>query len=229
MLLLAACSGGGTNNTPPQNKPPSADDSRFERNPLSPLPELPPRWMWPRDNARVASEQFWGVWQTAQHSTSRMLLSADGLLWHAFGDSTSTTHDRLVELSKFGSKVMFCVEFEDEGKQYRSRPRNVSFGRGAHFKDRELRWTLRREPDQRREIELVGADPASVADDFRLLLLPDDVRLGYAPLPGDARGGKLVLVADGLTIPREGLVCFLQIADRRTDTLDLIKLILDAQ
>ncbi|MCC6575097.1 MAG: hypothetical protein IT462_15070 [Planctomycetes bacterium] len=227
-LLLSACGGGIANNNAHANNAGAnkACGIKFEREPLEERPVLDPFDLWPPDGARMASENFWGIWQTSEHDASRMLLSTDGLLWHAFGDSTAVTHDRLVDLAQFtGSRVKFSVEFNEKGTAYRSRPRTVSFGRGAHFKDREVHMFVEPRPDQRKEVDLVGGDPRAMADDFQIALSPREMKFGIVPLEGDDKGGKVLLYVDGTTVPEKGAVLFLQIHDRRSETLDRLKIV----
>lgn len=233
-LLFAACGGGGAanSNTPRTNTvtPKPACGPKFVRVELENLDSRDPPYLWPPNNARLAGEPFWGIWKTHDHSPSQMLLSADGKLWHAFGDSTASVHDRQVELARFNSRVMFCVEFEENGKRYRSRVRSAEFGKGAHFKDREVRMVVEPKPDQRHEIELVGANPLAIdGGDYQFAQVPEGMYIGCAPRLGEDNGGKVVLVVDGRTVPQGGAACYLQVADRRTDTLDRIKIVIEAR
>ncbi len=237
LLMLPACSpvagsnaannsGGGATGTVSGVK----GTAIYDRIPLEDLgPPLDPIYLWPPDKSRIASTEFWGIWQTRERESARMLLSDDGSLWRYFGESSAITHDRLIDMTRFGSSVIFCVEYQDGEKRFRSRPRTVSFGQGAHFKDREMRMVIERKPEQKAEIALVGVDPATVADDLRFAQLPREVEIGFACPRGEPTGGKIILVADGSTFPPGGLYCYLEVPDRRTDTLDRIKVIVEVK
>jgi hypothetical protein len=156
---------GNGNQPAPANMPSSNADPNgllYEQVPLEDLPELDPIALWPRDGLRVSAVTFWASWQTSEQSACRLIATSDGKLWHDIGSTAGTTHYLETDLAYFSGEVRIAVEFTERGERYRSRPRTVHFGQGAHFAQREYQYTLSGTAAQSWPIEVVGRDVRSL-------------------------------------------------------------------
>lgn len=227
-LTLAACGGGQANNAPRSNNPinaPPKEDIKFERVPLEELPERDPPYVWPSDGFRMAADLFWVSWKTSEFVPSRLIASRDGKLWYDLGSTVNLVHYLPVDLAGFGSDVLFSIEFEEQGRKFRSRPRRVKYGAGIRYGVRELDVTLEARPDQKVELTVEGGDLQGLsADDFWFALLPDELRIYGLPRRDSETSGRIELVIDGATLPKDGCWGFMEMRDSRRDTRDRVLL-----
>jgi hypothetical protein len=207
---------------PPQEQP--EDGPPVETVALSPRDSLDPTGLWPPQYARLASPDFWVIWQTAEHSAARLLVSGGSGAWIEFGRTVARDHLVQVPLHEFDGRVAFCVEFEERGREWRSAPRLVTFGAGARFEKRRYEFRVTGEPMETFELNLLGRNPSRLGDEpFLTALFPEDVRPFAVAGDGDDEGGVVHFgVADGSAVPPEGCYGFLQVYDPRANTYDRV-------
>lgn len=219
---------GGRNNSAGTNSselPPTNSDSgdlKYETVPLEKLPELDPLALWPNDGLRLASVDFWVMWQTTRQSKCRLLGTSDQRNWVDLGRTNAENHYLPMNMAYFGSQATFAVEFESNGKRYRSKPRTVYFGNGAYFKERTYRISVSGETNQTWPLALSGDARRLSADSFRWAFHSnEDLVPFWAPPQGDADGGSVVFgIQDPGVLGANGSAGFLQIYDGKTDTYD---------
>lgn len=230
LLAHGGCGGGNSANTTngdSENRQVRNCGGNWESLPLEDLPERDPEALWPRDGMRMAWAEFWISWRTKEHSRCRLLLTRDLKTWQVGGESTAFEHYQQANLAEWNSQVTFCVEFEEEGKRWRSRPRTVVFGKGARFSGRELHVEIAPEGTTQHSLRLEGRNPVRVgAGGWKHAGFPEDVWVGYAPQPGDDEGGEVLLIVQGEQIPAEGCAGYLEVFDPVGRTYDRVRIVL---
>ena len=212
-------------NAPDSNRAPSG--LAYEIVTLEELPPGEPAYLWPRNGQRVASPDVWVIWETFEVSRCRLLARHDANLWYDIGSSVGTRHALVLNLSDFKSTAVFCLDFEQYGKRYRSAPRTVTFARGARFEQRRVEFSTA--PGQQSwPLNLLGADPARLTgDSFVNALFPDSVTVFALPRPGTAQGGVVdVGITEGQGVPAGGCTGYLEVHDTAADTVDRIQIAL---
>ncbi len=235
-LILAACGGGGTGgNTPnaanvsPSNEAP-ASGLEFERVPFDELPTREPTYLWPSNGARLSSDRVWVIWKTAELVPARLLGTKDKRLWYELAVTAAKVHFAELPLDKFDSRAVFCVDYEEEGKRFRSALHEVRFGNGIRFAQRECKINIEAKPDQRATLAVENGDLGGLGqDDYLFALAPDNLRIYGLPHRDDAKSGTIELVIDGSTVPGKSCILFMEIRDPRTNTRDRTKLVISVK
>lgn len=214
-------------NRPAANLPPSNGEStglKYEAVPFEKLPELDPLGLWPRDGQRISSVEFWVMWQTTSFSKCRLLATSDRHDWFDLGRTGGEDHFLQASLAYFGSSVTFAVEFDANGTRYRSAPRTVYFGQGAHFTRRSYEFTLGESPGQTFPIEVFGRNPRRLPlDAFLGVWFPDDLVtfVGHGREREDDNAGEIAFgVQEPGVLNGQGCMGFLEMYDVVTDTYD---------
>ncbi|MCB9933699.1 MAG: hypothetical protein H6841_09780 [Planctomycetes bacterium] len=195
----------------------------YETVPLEELPALDPLGLWPRDGQRISSVDFWVMWQTTGFSKCRLLASSDKRDWYDLGATGGEEHYLPLNIAYFGSQVSFAVEFQAGGIRYRSTPRTVYFGQGAHFASRRQEFTLVDVPNQTFPVTVFGRNPRRLSlDSFTFGFFPEDLVPFVAhgsPREDDDGGDILVGVQDPSAV-KGASVGYLEMYDVVTDTYD---------
>jgi len=204
----------------PVNAPPTG--LVMEQVDLDPRPQWDPPELWPQDGQRMSSPEFWVLWKTDDFCDCRLLSTRDEHLWYEVGHTAGDTHYLKIDLSIYDSRVTFAVDFLREGKKYRSKPRTVTYGRGAHFSEREYRFQVAPKPEQFFSMFLRGRDPVKVPGNlYRHGWFLGDMVVGYQPMAGDDKGGEVKFyVQDGKSVPAGGCVGWVEIYDEIGDSRD---------
>lgn len=227
-LMLAACGGNGGVNEPVANKPanaPPAQKLEYDRVALAKLTTRDPPYLWPRDKMRLSATEFWVIWKTNEFVPGQLIATKDEKLWYDLGQSAATLHYLPADLVKFDSALTFCVEFEEEGERFRSKPRSVRFGAGVRFAQRRLQCVVERAENQTFWVRTEAGDLQGLTtEDFRFALLPESMTIYGRPHRESESSGRLELVIDGRTVPGKGCTGFWEIRDSRTDTWDRLLL-----
>lgn len=209
-------------NPPPANGENS--DLKYEAVPLEKLPELDPLGLWPRDGQRMSSVEFWVMWRTTGFSKCRLLATTDRRDWFDLGSTGGEDHYLQASLAYFGSAVSFAVEFDAGGTRYRSAPRTVYFGQGAHFTRRSFEFSLGDGKNQTFPIEVFGRNPRRLPlDSFIGVWFPDDLVtfVGHGREREGDDGGEIAFgVQDPAVLNGQGCMGFLEMYDVVTDTYD---------
>ncbi|MBE7491254.1 MAG: hypothetical protein HS108_05795 [Planctomycetes bacterium] len=195
---------------------------------LDPRPWRDPPELWPGDGQRLSSPEFWVMWETQDFSQCRLLATRDEKLWFDAGRSGGRLHYLTLDLARFDSRVTFAVDFEHEGVKYRSRPRTVSFGRGAHFDRRSHSLAVGGQTRQSLDLFLRGRDPARMPrDSFRHGWFAGVFDPWYQPQSGTAQGGTVTLIIpDPARVPQGDTVGWLQVYDEIADSRDRVLIFL---
>ncbi|MEZ5993275.1 MAG: hypothetical protein R3E76_13110 [Planctomycetota bacterium] len=200
-----------------------SSDLEYETVPLEDLPELDPLGLWPNDGMRISSIECWVMWQTTGFSRCRLLGTSDKVNWVDLGSTGGERHFLKLDLSYFGSKAFFAVEFDAGGKRYRSKPRAVKFGQGAYFRQREYRLTLSGEMNQVWSVGLLGDVGHLSMESFRTTYFPEDLVTFVAPPKVDDNGGEVPFgVQDSAPLGGNDTSGFIQIYDASGDTYDRV-------
>ncbi|MCA8916624.1 MAG: hypothetical protein KDB90_14555 [Planctomycetes bacterium] len=221
----SAPSGKG-NDIAPANMPVGNADPnglQYEQVPLEKLPELDPIGLWPRDGLRVSGVTFWTMWQTSEHAKCRLLATSDGRVWHDIGSTAGETHFLETDLAYFNGKVRIAVEFDERGTRYRSAPRTVNFGQGAHFAQREYQFTLGAGKAEW-AFEIVGRSVRDLGREPCLAIgFPGDSELvPYTSLNPDSPDDSILFGVQHPEVVKEGVAGFLQVYDVVTNTYDRV-------
>jgi len=219
---------GPSNNNRAADNPPPANgeggDLKYEAVPLEKLPELDPLGLWPRDGQRISSVEFWVMWQTSGFSQCRLLATSDQRDWFDLGSTGGEDHFLQASLAYFGSSMTFAVEFDAGGTRYRSAPRTVHFGQGAHFTRRSYEFTLGDGLNQTFPIEVFGRNPRRLSlDAFKSVWFPDGLvtYVGHGREREGNDGGEVAFgVQDPALLEGRGCQGFLEMYDVVTDTYD---------
>lgn len=203
----------------PANTP---DGIVIEQVVLDPRPQWDPAYLWPSDGQRMSSPQFWVLWKTDDFCDCRLLATKDEKLWFEVGRTAGVEHYLAIDLGLYDSSVTFAVDFVREGKKFRSKPRSVSYGRGAHFAQREYRFAVTQQPNQVFSLAVRGRDPIKVpGGNFMHGWFAGDLVVYYSPQPGDSSGGEVIFgVQDGKAVPAAGSVGFVEIYDEMGNCRD---------
>ncbi|MCB9893259.1 MAG: hypothetical protein H6839_02295 [Planctomycetes bacterium] len=208
-------------NLPPGNATPNGQ--QYETVPLEKLPPLDPIDLWPRDGLRVSGVTFWTMWQTSGQSKCRLLASSDGHNWHDIGSTAGERHFLETDLAYFSGEVKIAVEFDERGKRYRSAPRTVRFGQGAHFAQREYQFTIGIGKSEW-AFEIVGRKVRDLGrEPFLAVDFPEANELVPYTSPDPSSPDDSILF--GVQHPeviREGVAGFLQVYDPVTNTYDRV-------
>lgn len=206
---------------PPSNRP--ASGQQYEIVNLDPRPTSDPVYLWPDDGKRMSSPEFWVMWKTQSFSDCRLIATKDGKLWHELGNTGGKSHYLGVDFGFFGSKVTFCVDFTQDGKKYRSKPRTVTLGTGAWFDRRQYTFVHDGNDQTFFTAHLFGRDPARISTrGFLHGWFTDDLVVYYSPQPGDSNGGdiKLGVSNPGAIAQGDGGLGFLEVYDDVGNTYD---------
>lgn len=216
----------------PDDTAPSANHAPtgllYEETTLESRPLYDPPYVWPDDGMRMSSGEFWVMWQTREFSKCRLLGTKNQRLWYDLGTTGGTSHYLKVDLGFFESRVTFAIDFTQDGESYRSRPRTVSFGKGANFAQRQYAFTAEYVPVRKMLMAIEGRNPVEIPNSgYRHGWFPDNLSVGYAPQPGSASGGEVLFaVANPDSIPDKSCVGWVQVFDELAVTYDrtIIKL-----
>jgi hypothetical protein len=213
---------------PPANGEPSG--LKYQAVPFEKLPELDPLGLWPRNGQRMSSVEFWVMWQTAGFSKCRLLGTSDQRDWFDLGSTGGEDHCLQASLAYFGSAVTFAVEFDAGGTRYRSAPRTVYFGQGAHFARRSHEFTPGDAPGQTFPLEVFGRNPRRLSlDAFLAVWFPQELVTFVAhgrEREGDDGGEVLFGVQDPAVLEGRGCQGFLEVYDVVTDTYDRTRILI---
>ncbi|MBX3473749.1 MAG: hypothetical protein KF754_05155 [Planctomycetes bacterium] len=209
------------NHAPPPANLPDAG-LKYEQVVLEDLPQRDPSNLWPQHGHRMSSPEFWVLWKTDDFCDCRLIATKNDRLWYEVGHTGGDTHYLAIDLAQFDSSVTFAVDFTHEGKRYRSRPRSVSFGRGAQFSRRQYNFLVAPLPNQTFGLFMDGRDPIKVPGrGFKHGWFGGDLVVYYSPQPGDEKGGEIIFgVQDGTQIPADGTVGWLEMYDELANTRD---------
>jgi hypothetical protein len=199
---------------------PSDDGLKYEWTKLEQLPPMDPLGLWPRDGARLSAPEFWIMWNTNKHVECRLLATKDRRDWYNLGRTAGEKHFLTANLGYFDSSLAFSVEFEENGKRYRSKSREVSFGKGAAFGQRRYKFTLGKPEQQIWELEIIGGDASALGQEaFLTTMFPDDLVTFVVPTTSTDTV-KFGINNAGLVEP--GCSGFLEVYDNRTGTYDRV-------
>jgi hypothetical protein len=191
----------------------------YEATPFEKLPPMDPPGRWPYDGYRMAAAEFWVMWETNGQSPCRLLATKDRRDWYNLGRTSGEKHFLQADLGFFDSKTTYAVEFEANGTRYRSKPRRVTFGRGASFGQRRYKFTLSRESRQTWDLELTGRDATELSQEaFLTVMFPRDLATFGIPKSADT----VVFGVDNADILKAGCAGFLEVYDARTQTYDRV-------
>ncbi len=198
-----------------------SDGTRWVRVELEPLPELDPADLWPGDGMRVASPHFWIVWSTGEHTRCRLLLRGRGGSWYEAGHSLANIHYLPADLTQFDDELYFCVEWNENGRAYRSRERHVSFGAGACFEQRRYEFRVPQQQAPEFRMRLQGRSLNELAaEPFLTTLFPEVVVPAAYALP--AEDTAVLRLRDGNDVPQDGCMGFLEVYDNVSLTYDRV-------
>jgi hypothetical protein len=230
LALLAACGPGNTaNHQPKVNAPPHPEGTgfKYQRVPLENLPEKDPLYLAPRHGENLTNSSFWVVWETPDVSKTRLICSRDGQLWYDMGLFISWGQGERVEFAPFSGNVRFCVEYDEDGKRWRSPPRQVSLAPGARFASSERSIEVKRGKAMTFEVGLAGeAVDRLTVDDVIWRAVPESTTLGLGVVghAGEHTGPNVRLSLDGATLEKP-MTVFLTLRDRasggKTDRMKL--------
>lgn len=211
----------GNNASAPANMP---DGIVLEQVVLDPRPQWDPAYLWPNDGQRMSSPQFWVLWKTDDFCDCRLLATKDEKLWYEVGRTAGVEHYLTIDLGLYDSSVTFAVDFVRDGKKFRSKPRSVSYGRGAYFAQREYRFSVTQQANQNFPLALRGRDPVKVpGGNFMHGWFGADLVVYYSPQPGDEKGGEIIFgVQDGKAVPSAGTVGFVEVYDELGNSRDRV-------
>ncbi|MCA8912548.1 MAG: hypothetical protein KDB82_12650 [Planctomycetes bacterium] len=214
-----AVPGGNETDGPASNS--ESDGFEYETVPLDDLPALDPLGLWPNDGMRISSPDVWVMWQTTGYSRCRLLGRTGPQNWVDLGNTSGHDHYLPLDLAYFGSEATFAVEFETNGKRYRSKPRTIHFAQGSHFASRSWQFKPSDEPNQTWAIALAGDTHMLTDESFRTTFFPDALVTFCAPPETSEDGGRVRFgITDPAGIGGAGCVGFLQLYDTRTDAYD---------
>lgn len=193
----------------------------YETVPLEDLPELDPLGLWPNDGMRISSIECWVMWQTTGFSRCRLLGTSDKVNWVDLGSTGGDRHFLKLDLSYFGSKAFFAVEFDAGGKRYRTKPRFIKFAQGVYFRQREYRLTLSGEVNQVWPVELLGDVGHLSMESFRTTYFPEDLVTFVAPPKVKANSAEVPFgIQDPAPLGGNDTSGFIQLYDVLADTYD---------
>lgn len=210
---------GNSANTPANNGGDVISvDGEWKTVRLRELPSLDPEGLWPDHGTRVSDPNLWVGWRTREHASCRVIARTHTSSWFEVGATKAYTHNLKLDLSRFDDEAWFCVEWNEDGREYRSHERLVSFGRGPSFAQREYRF--RAKPNDHLEVELLGELGGLNADAFFTSLFPENVACYTIPV---LHQRKLMLgVADPAQIPAPACIGFLELRDPASGTRDRV-------
>jgi hypothetical protein len=213
--------------TPPANTPDESDERRWERGTLEPRQIADPLSLWPGNEMRLASPRFWIIWETPNAPTQcTLLIRSPHGTWHEAAHSFAYIHYHQQDLSLHDDDLLFCVEWSDHGREYRSQERRVSFGRGAAFARREYRVAVPKQGEVRLSMRLEGAEQAQLSSgSFTSFVFPEDL-VTYVYVPQPFTGEVTFGVHNPEAIPDGGCYGFLQVYDGATHTYDRVRIAL---
>ena len=188
---------------------------------LEDLPPLDPLGLWPRDGQRIASAEFNVMWETTDHADCRLLVSTDRRDWYSMGHTGGKLHFLPVNFGDFDSELSFAVEFDFQGKRYRSAARTIRYGHGARFGQREYRFIVRNN-EERFSLGVEGRDPADLPQSaFLTGWFPPDLGTGFLPGAGEGGDTKVLMVSNADVFENHALG-WLEMYDAAADTYDRV-------
>lgn len=193
-----------------------ADDGEWKTVRLRDLPSMDPEGLWPDHGTRVSDPNVWVGWRTREHAGCRVIARTHESSWFEVGATKAYTHNFKLDLSRFDSEAWFCVEWTEDGREYRSHERLVSFGRGPSFARRE--YTFKAVAGEHLDVGLIGELRGLNADAFFTTLFPDNVACYTIPVLHESK--VLLGVADPAQVPPPACIGFLEMRDPATGTRD---------
>ena len=195
---------------------------KYEAVEMEPRPEFDPADLWPNFGDRISSPDLWVLWKTAEFSECRLLCTSDHRSWYDLGRTAGRTHYLPADFAFFDGHVTFVVDFTHQGRAVRSRPRSVTFGPGAGFARPQYSFNVEEAGGRGFVVRVRGRDPASIpGDNFLHGWFTEMLTVGYAPQPGGAKGGEILLVVSNpQEVPDSGCVGWLQMFDETSGSYD---------